>query len=235
MKFSTSLVRTCAYASPRPLGLERFSLRFSSTLPSLLTGHSPSTLVPEHILPLDEYESIRPDVMQFRRAERANRRVQIGEHASLTFESFKLWWIQTHEMLRAEGGGDEQIADELSAYAPLVPRDGMFTATLMFEIACREQRLKLLSALGYVEDALHLCIDSQIKVPAVVSGDDDVARTTPDGKTSAVHFLKFNFEDDGTIAAFKNAENVSLNCTHPRYTYESPLPPSLLNILKNEL
>lgn len=43
----------------------------------------------------------------------SQRRVAIGPHMSALFMNYDLVWFQVHEMLRIEGGGEEQVRDEL--------------------------------------------------------------------------------------------------------------------------
>ena len=43
-------------------------------------------------------------------------------------------WMQIHEMLYIEKGGEEQIADELAAYNPLIPDGRELVATLLLGI-----------------------------------------------------------------------------------------------------
>ncbi|MCK5166883.1 MAG: DUF3501 family protein, partial [Rhodospirillaceae bacterium] len=93
-----------------------------------------------------------PDVYSAQRAElrrgvtllKKNRRVHIGPDATAYFESFDTIIHQIHEMLHIEKGGEEQIADELSAYATLVPNGAELVATLMFEIDDPTRRAKFL-------------------------------------------------------------------------------------------
>jgi len=115
--------------------------------------------------------------------------VLLGPYASVSFECYDSMWIQIHEMLRIEGGGREQAIDEVAAYAPLVPAGSNLVATLMFEIDDRDKRLATLRQLGHVEDTVYLSFGSH-RIMAV-SANDEVERTSPDGKTSAVHFLSF--------------------------------------------
>ena len=60
-------------------------------------------------------------------------------------------WNQVHEMLFIEKGGEAQIADELRAYNPLVPKGRELVATVMFEIDDPARRAALLAKLGGVE------------------------------------------------------------------------------------
>ena len=63
-----------------------------------------------------------------------HRRLEVGPVCSFYFENFETMWNQIHEMLFIEKGGEAQIADELSAYNPLIPKGCELVATVMFEI-----------------------------------------------------------------------------------------------------
>ncbi len=63
-----------------------------------------------------------------------HRRLEVGPDCTFYFENFETMWNQVHEMLFIEKGGEAQIADELSAYNPLVPKGRELVATVMFEI-----------------------------------------------------------------------------------------------------
>ena len=52
----------------------------------------------------------------------------------------------------------------------------------------------------------------------------DVERTTEDGKTSSVHFLRFPFSN-AQVAAFRQpGARVVLSVAHPRYDHMAALP-----------
>lgn len=57
--------------------------------------------------------------------------------------------MQIHEMLNIEKGGEQQVTDELLAYAPLVPNGSQVIITLMFEIDDKEKRLRVWSYLPF--------------------------------------------------------------------------------------
>ena len=83
---------------------------------------------------MDDYARIRADKRREMVAVKKNRRVSVGPSATFHFESYETMWLQIHEMLYIEKGGEEQIADELRAYNPLIPKGDELVATLMFEI-----------------------------------------------------------------------------------------------------
>ena len=55
-------------------------------------------------------------------AKKKNRRQDLGPVCTFYFESYDTMWLQVHEMLFIEKGGEEQIADELAAYNPSDPQ-----------------------------------------------------------------------------------------------------------------
>jgi hypothetical protein len=149
------------------------------------------------------------------------RRVHIGPHVSLYFENFDTMWAQVHEMLFIERGGDEQIDGELAAYNPLIPQGRELIATMMIEIDDEKLRRRVLASLGHVEDMVTLSFAGH-----VIKGvpEDDIDRTTAEGKTSSVHFLHFTFTPV-EAAAFKTpGTQVVIGIAHPQYGHMAILP-----------
>ena len=172
------------------------------------------TITHDDILPLDVYETIRPEKRQDNVLRKAFRRLSIGPAATIIFENWDSMWWQIHEMLRVEKGGDEQIADELLAYNPMVPDGHELTATLFFEVDDPSKRAVFLADLGGVEDYIFIDV-AGTRVAA--TSESDVERTRQDGKASAVQFLHFPFSAQA-IAKFKsNTGTVTVGIDHPSY------------------
>lgn len=168
-----------------------------------------------------EFESIRGD----RRAEivalKKRRRLQAGPHATCNFECYETMWWQIHEMLRIEKGGDEQIADELTAYNPLVPNGSELVCTVMFEIVEPTLRQAVLATLGGVEEAMFLKLDGET-IRGVSEADLD--RTTASGKASSVQFIHFPFTA-GQIAGFRlPGAEIIVGFSHPSYAHMAVMP-----------
>ncbi|SVC74662.1 uncharacterized protein METZ01_LOCUS327516, partial [marine metagenome] len=87
------------------------------------------------LLSLGEYSKIRKERLKIIREIKKYRRVSIGPDATFYFESYETMLHQIQEMLYIEKGGDQQIADELMAYNPLIPNGHELIAAVMFEIA----------------------------------------------------------------------------------------------------
>jgi len=184
----------------------------------------------DDILPLDEYENVRAERRQTLIESKKNRRLPVGPHAMFYFENWDTMWWQIHEMLRIEKGGDEQIDDELSAYAPLVPNGRELVATLMFEIDEPNQRDRFLRTVALVEDCICIELDGD-RVKAVPELQDGVERTTPDGKTSSIHFLHFPFTD-AQVAKFRDSSvRAVLAIEHENYAHMAVIPAGVRDAL----
>jgi Protein of unknown function (DUF3501) len=169
---------------------------------------------PTDILPLaiwgEQRKAQRKAISELKR----NRRVSVGPHATLYFENWDTMWYQVQEMLWIEKGGADQLPDELAAYNPMIPQGGELSATLMFEIPDETKRRRILAELGGIEEMVSISIGGE-RVRAVA--EEDLDRTTADGKTSAVHFLHFPFTA-AQIAAFRDPANeVMIRIDHPNY------------------
>lgn len=142
------------------------------------------------------------------------RRVALGPYYTLIFENYDTMLFQIQEMLLVEKGGPAQVEEELAAHNPLIPQGRELVATVMFEIDDPARRAAVLGELGGIEEHLFLQIDVT-RVFGVPEGDIDRTR---DGKTSAVHFLRFPLTDDDDAAAFRDYERpVMIGCDHPHY------------------
>lgn len=144
-----------------------------------------------------------------------NRRISVGPFATFYFENYETMWMQIHEMLYIERGGEEQIPGELEAYNPLIPKGRDLIATLMLEIDEPERRDRELSRLGGIDEAVRLQVGNERVTAEPV--DEDMERTTPDGKTSSVHFLRFSLTD-AQVAAFRDPSvQIALGFDHAAY------------------
>lgn len=161
------------------------------------------------------------------------RRVEVGPLATFYFENRETMLQQIQEMLWIEKGGEEQIADELAAYAPLAPRGEELVATLMFEIDDPVRRHNVLARLGYVEDTISIQLAGE-EVRAVPEVSDGVERTTEEGKTSSIHFLRFPFTR-AQIAKFREpGVQVVLAVAHENYAHMAVVPKAVREALAED-
>src|SRR5262249_25907619 len=142
------------------------------------------------------------------------RSVQLGEHINVQFESETTIRYQIQEMLRIEKIFEEEgIRQEIDAYAPLVPDGGNWKATMLIEYPDVNQRKRELARLIGVEDRMVVEVEGHARVYAIA--DEDLDRET-DEKTSAVHFLRFEFTP-AMRAAVQAGADVKLGCDHTHY------------------
>ena len=177
-------------------------------------------ILKDDIMPLDVYtkkrKDLRKDILEFKK----NRRIPLGPYATFYFESFETMLAQVHEMLYIEKGGDEQLKDELAAYNPLVPNGKELTATLMFEIDNPVSRASFLGKVGGIEEKVFMRIDKEL-IKAIP--EEDVDRTSAEGKASSVQFIHFKFTDN-QIEKFKsNLSIIEVGINHKEYSHSTKL------------
>lgn len=173
------------------------------------------------ILPMEQYGKIRVESRRRIAAQKRNRRVSVGPHVTFYFESYDTMWLQVHEMVYIEKGGPEQVAGELEAYNPLIPKGRELVATFMIEIDDPVRRKDALGQLGGIEETAFLAVDVE-RINGVPEQDTD--RTTADGKASSVQFVHFPFSA-AQIERFRApGTQVSLGFGHPRYGHMAVLP-----------
>ena len=176
------------------------------------------------ILSLDAFEKVRKERRGDLIAQKRLRRLEVGPYATFYFENYDTMWWQIHEMLRIEKGGEAQIEDELRAYSPLVPQGRELVATMMLEVDDPVRRDRLLRNLGGIEEQIAIRIgdDEARAVP-----EDDVERTTADGKTSSVHFLRFPFSEAQAAAFREGKVPAMLAITHAQYGHMAVISPEV--------
>jgi hypothetical protein len=172
------------------------------------------------IMPLEAYiknrKELRKNIVSFKK----DRRIALGPYATFYFESYETMLAQVQEMLYIEKGGDEQLKDELVAYNPLIPNGKELTATLMFEIDNPVSRAAFLGKVGGIEQMVFMKLNGET-IKAMP--EEDVDRTSTEGKASSVQFVHFNFTDE-QIQNFKSNEiDVELGMDHKEYSHTTKL------------
>src|SRR5579863_3643479 len=177
-------------------------------------------ITPQDLLSITEYEFRRKALKQNLIPVKRQRRVEVGPFATFYFENYATMWLQVQEMLRIEKGGAEQIAGELEAYNPLIPQGEELITTLMLEIEDANRRHNMLLTLGGIEESVFMEIGSDV-IHATPTEYDE--RTTPDGKTSSVHWLRFRLTPH-QIGRFRDAgEKVILGIDRKNYGHMAVL------------
>tara|TARA_B000000475_G_scaffold167396_1_gene134725 strand:- start:36 stop:635 length:600 start_codon:yes stop_codon:yes gene_type:complete len=172
------------------------------------------------IMPLDVYTEKRKELRKGIVEYKKNRRVPLGPYATFYFESYETMLAQVQEMLYIEKGGDDQLKDELTAYNPLVPNGKELTATLMFEIDNPVSRAAFLGKVGGIEEKVYMKIDGDL-IKAVP--EEDVDRTSSEGKASSVQFIHFKFNDEQIKKFRSDSSNIEIGIDHNEYSHSTKL------------
>jgi hypothetical protein len=189
-------------------------------------------ITPADIIPMAEYGKSRAERRRQLTQLKRDRRVEVGPHATFYFENYDTMWHQVHEMLYIEKGGEEQIAGELEAYNPLIPKGRELVATLMFEIDNPVQRARFLAALGGVEDTVSIGFEGET-VQGVA--EEDVDRTTAEGKASSVQFIHFPFTDAQAAKFKRPGTRATLAVNHEAYGHSAAIPERVRAALTTDL
>jgi hypothetical protein len=193
-----------------------------------LTGH----ITPDSLMSLEAYTKWRklhkPEVL----AHRKLRSVHLGENVHVQFESETTIRYQIQEMLRIEKVFEEEgIQQEIDAYAPLMPDGSNWKGTMMLEYTDINERKRELARLIGIEDRMFVEVEGHPRVYAIA--DEDLDREN-DEKTSAVHFVRFEF-NGATSAAIQAGAAVKIGCDHTNYPAHIEIPADTLASLAGDL
>jgi hypothetical protein len=190
------------------------------------------TITPDSLMTLEAYSKWRKDHKADVLSHRKLRSLHLGDHITLQFESETTIRYQIQEMLRIEKIFEEDgIAQEVEAYAPLVPEGSNWKATMLIEYPDVNERKRELARLIGVEDRMFVEVEGHARVYAIA--DEDLDRETEE-KTSAVHFVRFEFPP-AAAAAVKAGASVKLGCDHKNYPAHTTISPEALASLAGDL
>lgn len=179
-------------------------------------------ITPQDVVPVADFAGQRRERRAALLPIKRLRRVDVGPYCTFYFECFETMLFQIQEMLLIEKGGEAQLPDELAAYNPLVPKGRELVATVMFEVDDPVRRARFLGNLGGVERRFYLQLDDE-RIDGIPEEEDE--RTRDDGKTSAVHFVRFSFTDEQAAAFRAPATKAMIGCDDPRYAHIAVLSP----------
>jgi len=163
---------------------------------------------------LEQYSRIRPEFRATVIEHKKDRHIAIGEHAGLYFEDNLTMKYQVQEMLRIERLFEaDAIQDELDVYNDLIPDGGNLKATFMLEYSQEKERKKALASLVGVEHTLYMQVKGFDPIKAIAN--EDLERSTTE-KTSAVHFVRFEFSAE-MIEALKTGAALYAGIEHENY------------------
>lgn len=171
---------------------------------------------------LEEYAEKRCNFKSKVIAHKQNRQLPIGPNATVYFEDNLTIQYQIQEMLRIERIFEAAaIEEELATYNPLIPDGSNWKATLMIEFTDETERRVALAKMRGIEDSIWMQVEGHDKITPFAN--EDMERTNDD-KTSAVHFLRFELEQE-MITSLKNGANLSAGIAHAEYHHTVDVVP----------
>ena len=183
-----------------------------------------------NLLSLEEYDSERENLKKDVINHKKNRTVSIGDNIVLIFEDFKTIKYQVQEMLRIEKiFKKDEIQEEIDAYNPLIPDGTNLKATMLIMYPDVEIRRQMLLKLHDIENNIWISV-GQNKV--IAFADEDLDRST-DEKTSAVHFLRFQFTHD-EVTEFLSSDKIVIGVNHKEYDKEVVLDKAIKESLEKD-
>lgn len=172
------------------------------------------TISRESLMTLEAYAKARKSMREEVIEHKKQRMVRIGNHLTLIFEDELTIRYQIQEMLHIEKIFDEEgIQAELEAYLPLVPDGSNLKATMQIEYVNEVERRAALKRLLGIETQVFLQVDGEPRVYGIA--DEDLERANEE-KTSAVHFLRFEFTPS-MKERLRGGAGLSAGCDHPAY------------------
>lgn len=182
------------------------------------------------VLPIGEYEAIRPQFQRRVIEEKRPRRIRVGEHMSAIFENRDTVLFQIQEMLRTERITSESgVLHEIETYNDLIPGEGQISLTLFVEIPDRAVRDQMLVDLVGLEDRIALEVDGA-RFPAAGRRQDSM----PD-RTTAVHYMKISLSPEARAALRSGQARAALVVDHPRYQARAELGKATVAKLADDL
>ncbi len=183
------------------------------------------------VLPLGDYEGIRPHFRARVIEEKRARRFALGPHISGVFENRDTVLLQIQEMLRTERiTREDAVLHEIETYNELVPGPNEVSMTCFVEISDRDLREATLQKLAGLEGSFFVEVDGEL-FQAKSSREED---TRPD-RTTAVHYLKAQLSPDAYAKVQGRNAKVAMVVRHPAYEARAELGRAALDALAVDL
>jgi Protein of unknown function (DUF3501) len=167
----------------------------------------------DDIKDLREYERERDEFRRRIIDVKKQRRVQLGDLLTITFENTDTMRFQVQEMARIERMlTDDQIRQEVETYNQLVPNASELSGTLFLEIDDKERLYEWMPKLVGIQRAVSIWLHDGSSVPSTPEDED---RLTREETTTTVHYLKFRFTPEEVDAFASGPARVVVD--HPHY------------------
>jgi hypothetical protein len=185
------------------------------------------------ILGLAEYETVRERFRGRIIAEKKLRRVALGPKVSVVFENHDTMLMQIQEMLRTERiTRPAAIQHEIDTYNEIVPGPDELSTTVMIEIPDKGERDAFLrDALGFERHVWLVAGGDRVQARPIDRG-------APEGRTTAVHYLKFRLPPSVAEALRldpSQVPSVAIEIDHPAYSARATLSPETVRELAEDL
>ena len=188
-------------------------------------------LTTEDMLSLEEYDKSREEIKSNLMSHKKNRSIKIGDNVLLLFEDYQTIKYQVQEMLRIEKiFKQKDIQEEISAYEALIPDGNNLKATMLIMFTDVNERKVMLNRLHDLENNVWLSVDNSKRIFAI--SDEDLERSREE-KTSAVHFLRFQLDQD-SIDLFRKSDNIVFGVDHKEYNLQVKLDQKTIESLSND-
>jgi hypothetical protein len=186
----------------------------------------------KEILPVDQYEILRPRLRPLIIADKERHRLALGGNITLLFENGQSVWYQIQEMVRTERlTAEDAIRHEIDTYNELLPRSGELAATMLIEYAEPEERdIKLRELVG-LEKHLWVRINERRE-----KGRFDTRQIATD-RVSAVQFVLFplgGLEPD-EFEALATQGKIAIEIDHPKLAVTVALTGDIATALARDL
>ncbi|MCC7381161.1 MAG: DUF3501 family protein [Deltaproteobacteria bacterium] len=176
----------------------------------------------EDLIDFVTYEERREGIRREALAEKAPRRVHVGDVLTFLFETTLTMRYQIQEMMRTERMVREtDIQHEIDTYNEVLGGPGELGATLLIEIDDAEERATKLVEWVTLPEHLYVLLADGKKVRATID-----ARQISSERVSAVQYLRFPVA--GRVP-------VAIGADHPRLTVEAKLSAEQRAALERDL
>ncbi len=185
----------------------------------------------EDIKDIADYEKIRSDFRKKIIEMKNDRRLEVGDKITLTFENRFTVAFQIEEMMRIERiVEDEKIKSEIETYNQLIPRENELSATLFVEVDQQDQLKPVLDSLvGLNKDSVFLQIGER-RIPAVFEEGH-----ATDDRISAVQYVRFKLSPEEVSSFMKWSVPIRVIIRHKNYNAEREIPTGTWKALVEDL
>jgi hypothetical protein len=183
------------------------------------------------LLPLGDYEQIRPHFRGRMIEEKVRRRIVLGDHMSMVFENHDSVLLQVQEMLRTERITDARAIDhELSTYNELIPDAGCVSGTLFIEYDDKEERSRMLGRFASLRESVQLHIGEHVSTARFGTHFGEEMDRLP-----AVNYLTFKVGAERAPQLLDAGTSAAIVITHPDYRLRVELVRALREELARDL